>query len=96
MLARSCRRITRNYPFSEFARPVGRWRKNVGTDRIRDKEIGLASLRILYLAGMITMPPAVQYHLRLCENNPTKCLLCQMTQFKIQALRLTPFRKLLE
>jgi hypothetical protein len=48
------------------------------------KQRALASLRVLYLTGIIRMPLVVQRHLRLCGNSPAKCLLCQMTQLQIE------------
>lgn len=50
----------------------------------REKELGLRSLSILYLAGMIRTPLNVQTHLRLCHNSPADCLLCQMTQLQLE------------
>lgn len=55
--------------------------------RAHEKTLALASLRVLYLAGMIRMPYFVQTHLRLCDNDPAKCLLCQMTQLQVERVK---------
>jgi hypothetical protein len=51
-----------------------------------EKALALASIRVLYLSGMLKMPLAVQTHLRLCHNDPSDCLLCKMTQLQIESL----------
>jgi hypothetical protein len=62
-------------------------RKACGEMMSKDKALGLASLRVLHLSGIIRMPFTVQTHLRLCDNDPRACLLCQMTQLQIERLR---------
>lgn len=49
-----------------------------------EKALALASLRVLYFAGFLKMPLNVQAHLRLCHNDPTRCLLCSMTQRQLE------------
>jgi hypothetical protein len=52
-----------------------------------EKALALASLRVLYYAGILKMPLAVQTHMRLCHNDPAECLLCKMTQLQIESLK---------
>ena len=51
-----------------------------------EKRLALASLRVLYLAGMLRVPANIQTHLRFCHNNPADCLICKMTQLQIEDL----------
>ena len=61
---------------------VDEWR------RAEDKVLALASIRVLYLAGMLKMPLSVQAHLRLCNNDLSECLLCNMTQRQLESFRV--------